>query len=96
MPSFEVLNKNADECDTSASTPVDLCMKVIYFDGSHDFILGKESPRSAKVLKGKLKSNGRKVVIIRQDQDNPEDTVKYVLIGPSVFYIIIWYNWFEV
>ena len=79
LPSFEILNKNADECDTSASIPVDLCMKVSYFDGSHDIILGKESPRSDKVLKGRLKSNRRKVVIIRHDQDNPEDTVKYVL-----------------
>ena len=53
----------------------DLCVKITYGDGTFDYISAKESPRTKSVLKGRLRSNGRKAVIIRADKDNDEDTV---------------------
>ena len=69
LPSFELLAP--DSCGTGA----DICIKVTYFDGSDDLISANVSPRSKFVLKGRLSSNGNKAVIVRSDEDNPEDTV---------------------
>ena len=60
-----------ENCDPEA----DMCLKVTYSDESDDFISASSSERSETVLKGKLASNGKKVVIILADEDDPEDTV---------------------
>ena len=77
LPSFELLTP--DFCGTGA----DICIKVTYFDSSDDLIYANESPRSKFVLKGRLSSNGNKVVIVRSDEDNPEDTVCGTLISKT-------------
>ena len=71
LPTFEILRQDLDICGAEA----DLCVKITYGDGTNDFISAKESPRAKSVLKGRLRSNGRKAVIIRADKDNDEDTV---------------------
>ena len=82
LPSFELLTP--DFCGTGA----DICIKVTYFDGSDDLISANESPRSKFVLKGRLSSNGNKAVIVRSDEDNPEDTVCGTLISKTEFDIL--------
>ena len=71
LPSFDLLSNSPGDCDAEA----DICIKVTYFDDSSDLISANESPRAKSVLKGRLASNGKKVVVVRADQDNPEDTV---------------------
>ena len=71
LPSFDILSKDLNICDAEA----DLCVKITYADGTHDYISAKESIRAKSVLKGRLRSNGQKAVIIRTDKDNDEDTV---------------------
>ena len=77
LPSFELLTP--DFCGTEA----DICIKVTYSDNSDDLIAANESPRSKFVLKGRLSSNGNKAVIVRSDEDNPEDTVCGTLISKT-------------
>ena len=58
-------------CDGKAN----ICLKITYSDGSNDFVSAYETKWSKDVLKGKLPSNGGKVVIILADEDDAEDTV---------------------
>ena len=70
LPSFQRV-----EC--SEKDIAELCIDVIFVDGSHDMLL--VSPRSVDaptVMKGTLKSNrGTKVVVILGDEFNPRTTV---------------------
>ena len=68
MPSFEILSVDKEVCYAGAA----LCVKVVNFDGSNDFISVKESPRSITVLTGKLLLRWRKAIIILADQDKIE------------------------
>ena len=55
----------------------DLCV-AIHFDDpekSQDIIMAKKMPKAPTVLKGRLKSNGKKAVIILRDDYNVEETV---------------------
>ena len=72
---FEIDASDNDACNTDA----DLCMKVTYSDGSDDYVTAKVSVRSEYVLKGRLASDGKKVVIVLADEDNPEDTVNKIV-----------------
>ena len=71
MPTFEILSRDIDDCEAKAN----LCLKITYSDGSNDFVSAFETSRSSGVLKGRLISNGNKVVIVRADEDDAEDTV---------------------
>ena len=71
---FEIDELDNDACNTDA----DLCMKVTYSDGSNDYVTAKGSVWSEYVLKGRLTSDGKKVVIVLADEDNPEDTVNII------------------
>ena len=70
LPSFQ-------RVDCSKQDIAELCVDVIFADGSHDMLL--VSPRSVDaptVMKGTLKSNkGTKVVVILSDEFNPRTTV---------------------
>ena len=83
LPSFELLTP--DFCGAGA----DICIKVTYFDGSDDLISANESTRSNFVLKGRLSSNGNKAVIVRSDEDNPEDTVCVTVISKTQCNILL-------
>ena len=73
LPSFEIVSGDTEACFGDVS----LCVKVTYSDGSNDIISAKESKRSKTVLKGRLQSTKKKVVIILADEDDSEDTVIY-------------------
>ena len=73
LPSFEIVSGDTEACTGDVS----LCVKVTYSDGSDDIISAKESKRSKTVLKGRLQSTKKKVVIILADEDDSEDTVIY-------------------
>jgi len=71
LPTFEILSGDIDDCEAKAN----LCLKITYSDESNDFVSAFETSRSNGVLKGRLISNGNKVVIVRADEDDAEDTV---------------------
>lgn len=82
LPSFEILSGETEAC----TGDVTLCIKVTYSDGSDDIIPAKESKRSKSVLKGRLQSTKKKVVIILADEDDPEDTVFNLPINSKTFF----------
>ena len=76
MPAFEIRSGDIDYCDAKAN----LCLKITFSDGSNEFVSAFETTMSKGVLKGTLKSNGNKVVIVRADEDDSEDTVIKILL----------------
>ena len=85
LPLFEIVGRDNENCDTEAY----ICLQVTYSDNSGDFISASRSERSETVLKGKLASNGKKAVVIRSDEDNPEDTVRWMLFDNNTMTISI-------
>ena len=63
-----------------SDTAVDLCISVDYDDilASHDLILSNALPQAPTVFKGRLSSNGNKVVVILKDSTNNQDTVSII------------------
>ena len=83
LPEFKILPRGTGYiwnrvCESNS----DLCIKVSISDrtgmdnfGYNDFISLKYSSGSKTVLKGKYGSNGKKVVVMLADENNPEDKV---------------------
>ena len=71
MPAFEIKSGDIVNCDAKAH----LCLKITFSDRSNEYVSAFETTMSKGVLKGTLKSNGNKVVIVRADEDDSEDTV---------------------
>ena len=72
LPTFRV-----EECPQHEAPTPDLCVDVLFADGSHDVLLMFSPYEDAPtVMKGILGSNPEtKVVVILKDEDNPEATV---------------------
>ena len=88
LPTFEKV-----DCPKSVGK-YDLCV-AIHFDDpekSQDIIMAKKMPKAPTVLKGRLKSNGKKAVIILRDDYNVEETVgtKSWRKTMTYFILVIW------
>ena len=76
----------AVECPQHKALTPELCVDVLFADGSHDMLLMFSPYEDAPtVLKGTLRSNPEtKVVVILKDEVNPEATVSTYRVGRSL------------
>ena len=81
LPAFLVV-----ECPQHKALTPELCVDVLFADGSHDMLLMFSPYEDAPtVLKGTLRSNPEtKVVVILKDEVNPEATVSTYRVGRAV------------